>query len=271
MPTVTFVFTGRFEPASFAEFARHRVARLSLDARRLMLRPDRVRITVSGQDDLVDAFEMACSLGPIDCLVDDVVRYRGDHRQSGTSDRAAGLARRSRSRAGLRPAPRRARTSSAKKSSCGATPPAQPHVWEDRCPHRGMRLSYGYVRADRIACLYHGWQYGTDGHCLRIPAHPEIKPPPSIMVWRHSCREALGLIFAHFGEADDRAGCSRRSRRARVHAGSQHPCRSPGRGLGRPVCGAGNPAVPSSPEEAQRFALRAEGPLLVGIDQRGQC
>jgi nitrite reductase/ring-hydroxylating ferredoxin subunit len=78
-----------------------------------------------------------------------------------------------------------------------------PHVWVDRCPHRGMRLSYGFVRSDRIACLYHGWQYGTDGHCLKIPAHPVVKPPDSIVVWRHSCREAAGLIFAHFGEAAD--------------------------------------------------------------------
>jgi hypothetical protein len=77
MPTVTFVFRGRFKP-SFADFARHRVARLALDADAPELRPDRVRITVSGQDDLVDAFEMACSLGPIDCLVDDIARYPGD-------------------------------------------------------------------------------------------------------------------------------------------------------------------------------------------------
>ena len=75
MPTVTLIFTGRFEPASFADFARHRAARLSLDTDQADLRPDRVRITVSGQHDLVDAFEMACSLGPIDCLVEDVIRY----------------------------------------------------------------------------------------------------------------------------------------------------------------------------------------------------
>lgn len=75
--TVTFLFTGRFDTASFAEFARHRAARLSLDAEPPDLRPDRVRVTVSGQPDLVDAFEMACSLGPIDCLVADVVRYTG--------------------------------------------------------------------------------------------------------------------------------------------------------------------------------------------------
>jgi len=77
-----------------------------------------------------------------------------------------------------------------------------PHVWADRCPHRGMRLSFGFVRSDRIACLYHGWQYGSDGHCLHIPAHPGLQPPPSIAVWRHSAHEALGLLFAHFGEVE---------------------------------------------------------------------
>ena len=82
MPTVTFVFSGQFGP-SFVDFARHRVARLALDAGAPDLRPDRVRITVSGQDDLVDAFEVACSLGPIDCLVDDIARYPGDHPAAG--------------------------------------------------------------------------------------------------------------------------------------------------------------------------------------------
>lgn len=72
-----------------------------------------------------------------------------------------------------------------------------PHVWEDRCPHRGMRLSFGFVRSDRIACLYHGWQYGTDGQCLYIPAHPDLKVPPTITTWRHGCHEAMGMIWAH--------------------------------------------------------------------------
>lgn len=35
------------------------------------------------------------------------------------------------------------------------------HVWEDRCPHRGMRLSFGFVRENALNCLYHGWQYGS--------------------------------------------------------------------------------------------------------------
>ena len=78
-----------------------------------------------------------------------------------------------------------------------------PHVWADRCPHRGMRLSFGFIRSDRLACLYHGWQYGSDGRCLHIPAHPGLRPPESIAVWRHSTHEALGLVFVHFGEVEE--------------------------------------------------------------------
>ena len=77
------------------------------------------------------------------------------------------------------------------------------HIWEDRCPHRGMRLSFGYVRSDRIACLYHGWQYGTDGQCLYVPAHPDLKVPPTITTWRHTCREEMGMIWGHLREASD--------------------------------------------------------------------
>ena len=31
----------------------------------------------------------------------------------------------------------------------------QAHVWHDRCPHRGMRLSFGFVKENRLTCLYH--------------------------------------------------------------------------------------------------------------------
>ena len=77
------------------------------------------------------------------------------------------------------------------------------HAWEDRCPHRGMRLSLGFVRGDRIACLYHGWQYGTDGRCLYIPAHPDLDVPPSITTWRHGSAEGSGMIWVHPGETAD--------------------------------------------------------------------
>lgn len=70
----TMVFRGVFVPESFAEFMRHRAARLSIVARPRRLEGGRVEVEVEGDGDLVDMFEMACSLGPIDCLVLDVER-----------------------------------------------------------------------------------------------------------------------------------------------------------------------------------------------------
>lgn len=72
---VTMVFLGRFEPESFAEFVRHRAARLSLGMRLGAVSGERVEVAVQGAADLVDMFEMACSLGPIDCLVLDIHRH----------------------------------------------------------------------------------------------------------------------------------------------------------------------------------------------------
>ena len=37
------------------------------------------------------------------------------------------------------------------------------HAWEDRCPHRGTRLSVGRFVGDGIVCAYHGWRFEADG------------------------------------------------------------------------------------------------------------
>lgn len=68
------VFSGQFRVESFVEFVGHRARRLQLDAIVESAAPDRIEVAVSGQPALVDAFEMACSLGPIDCLVRDIWR-----------------------------------------------------------------------------------------------------------------------------------------------------------------------------------------------------
>lgn len=71
----------------------------------------------------------------------------------------------------------------------------------DRCPHRGMRLSHGFVRGEALSCIYHGWSYGKDGHCLRIPAHPGLSPPETIRVVTHPVEEAGGVIWVGGGAA----------------------------------------------------------------------
>ncbi len=66
----------------------------------------------------------------------------------------------------------------------------------DRCPHRGMRLSHGFVRDDRLNCIYHGWNFGTDGVCKHIPAHPDLVPPPSINTTPQTVMERGGIVWA---------------------------------------------------------------------------
>ena len=69
------------------------------------------------------------------------------------------------------------------------------HVWEDRCPHRGMRMSFGFVRGDHIACLYHGWRYDTGGQCRYIPAHPDLEVPQTIKVPTFAAIERAGIVW----------------------------------------------------------------------------
>ncbi len=68
-------------------------------------------------------------------------------------------------------------------------------VWADRCPHRGMRLSFGFVRANSLTCLYHGWRYGGDGACQAIPAHPDLDPPASLRTETLEAAERAGLVW----------------------------------------------------------------------------
>lgn len=68
-------------------------------------------------------------------------------------------------------------------------------AWKDRCPHRGMRLSHGFVRGETLACIYHGWVYGTEGSCRHIPAHPAMQPPATIKAEVYQAREQDGVIW----------------------------------------------------------------------------
>jgi hypothetical protein len=72
--TAILVFKGRFRPESFLDFVQDRAERLALGARLGTVLRDRIEVFVTGEEDLIDAFEIACTLGPLDCLVLDHAR-----------------------------------------------------------------------------------------------------------------------------------------------------------------------------------------------------
>jgi len=69
-----FIFRGKLRANDFVAFARHRAARLDLMIDIGSVSDESIALTVRGSSELVDAFEMACSLGPYECLVLDVAR-----------------------------------------------------------------------------------------------------------------------------------------------------------------------------------------------------
>ncbi|WP_286182180.1 hypothetical protein [Rhizobium sp. ICMP 5592] len=69
-----FIFRGQMVCDSFIEFAQHRAQRLDLDIEMESCDAMSATLAVKGQEDLVDAFEMACSLGPYDCIIRDIER-----------------------------------------------------------------------------------------------------------------------------------------------------------------------------------------------------
>ena len=73
------------------------------------------------------------------------------------------------------------------------------HVWHNRCIHRGMRLQYGFVDGDRLACRYHGWRFGGDAQCKKIPAHPTMAPPDDFRIPVFQSAEKNGLVWTTAG------------------------------------------------------------------------
>jgi hypothetical protein len=74
MSAVRFVFTGDIVCSSFIEFADHRARRLDLGLEMGACSKSSVAMTVTGQEVLLDMFEMACSLGPYNCIVRQIER-----------------------------------------------------------------------------------------------------------------------------------------------------------------------------------------------------
>ncbi|WP_438753843.1 Rieske 2Fe-2S domain-containing protein [Pararhizobium sp. O133] len=77
----------------------------------------------------------------------------------------------------------------------------RPAATANRCPHRGMSLSHGFVRGESLSCIYHGWSYAQAGNCIRIPAHPGLTPPETIRTKTFAIEEVNGVIWVATDEA----------------------------------------------------------------------
>ncbi len=88
------------------------------------------------------------------------------------------------------------------------------NVWENRCLHRGVRLSIGINDGRELKCQYHGWRYSNrTAGCTYIPAHPADAPARTITNRTFPAAERYGLVWSAVEPARRRAE-HRRARHA---------------------------------------------------------
>jgi phenylpropionate dioxygenase-like ring-hydroxylating dioxygenase large terminal subunit len=93
-----------------------------------------------------------------------------------------------------------------------------PAALTDRCPHRAAALSLGFLDHDVpdgpvLACPYHGWAFGADGRCRKVPQAHEPLRGMTKGARAHHAAERHGWIWValenpiadipHIPEADD--------------------------------------------------------------------
>lgn len=82
------------------------------------------------------------------------------------------------------------------------------HALEDRCPHRGARLSKGWNLGDRLACWYHGVETDATGTVVNVPAVDACPLQGRRCVKSYLAMEAKGAVFLYLGDEAHAEPCA---------------------------------------------------------------
>jgi phenylpropionate dioxygenase-like ring-hydroxylating dioxygenase large terminal subunit len=78
---------------------------------------------------------------------------------------------------------------------------------ENRCCHRNVRLSLGYLEQGHVVCGYHGWKYDSAGTCIHIPSQTaEAKIPQTAKIRSYPTLVFNRWIWVFMGDAEKAAG-----------------------------------------------------------------
>ncbi|MBK7632435.1 MAG: aromatic ring-hydroxylating dioxygenase subunit alpha [Ignavibacteriales bacterium] len=75
---------------------------------------------------------------------------------------------------------------------------------EDRCCHRNVNLSLGYLNSNTIVCGYHGWEYDKNGSCVNIPSQlPGDKIPPTAKIKSYPVKDFNKWVWVFLGDEEN--------------------------------------------------------------------
>jgi phenylpropionate dioxygenase-like ring-hydroxylating dioxygenase large terminal subunit len=71
---------------------------------------------------------------------------------------------------------------------------------DPRCPHRGADLFFGRNEECGLRCVYHGWKFDVQGHCVDLPnAQASAAFLRTVRITAYPTREAGDLVWAYLG------------------------------------------------------------------------
>jgi phthalate 4,5-dioxygenase oxygenase subunit len=72
----------------------------------------------------------------------------------------------------------------------------------ERCPHRGVSLALGRNEENGLRCIFHGWKFDIEGHCVDAPTEPEEHRDAfcaRVPLKHYPAREAGGIVWVYLG------------------------------------------------------------------------
>lgn len=73
-------------------------------------------------------------------------------------------------------------------------------AFEDKCIHRMLPLSRGWVVDEQLQCGYHGALYNTSGRCTAVPGQESV--PDNARVRSYPIQERYGFVWVWMGNPD---------------------------------------------------------------------
>ncbi|MCI2415601.1 MAG: aromatic ring-hydroxylating dioxygenase subunit alpha [Candidatus Aramenus sp.] len=67
---------------------------------------------------------------------------------------------------------------------------------QNRCPHRGYKLSKSKVLDDRIKCSYHGWEFNFNGDCVYVPSS---NSRGHVKLRKYQVKEKYSIVWVSLG------------------------------------------------------------------------
>jgi phenylpropionate dioxygenase-like ring-hydroxylating dioxygenase large terminal subunit len=67
----------------------------------------------------------------------------------------------------------------------------------DRCPHRNIPMSKGWVENENLVCRHHGWHFNTEGVCTKVAQLKVLQEDKDRNAVPFTSVEQDGVIYVH--------------------------------------------------------------------------